>query len=177
MDAKQPRGDAASASRWCTRAVWRLLGHAGRTGEAATIVYRTGPEGLRRFVCDLVDVEAVGYTGSGAACLLRALLRDVDWDGLAAAAAARYDPEAEYAVVQLAPGAAGPVVLATTVHAGREAALAAARDVARDRRSPGAHPGASTIEVRRQPRHPQPAEVVLALPVGPPATRPDPRAG
>ena len=177
MDAKQPRGDAASASRWCTRAVWRLLGHAGRTGEAATIVYRTGPEGLRRFVCDLVDVEAVGYTGSGAACLLRALLRDVDWDGLAAAAAARYDPEAEYAVVQVAAGIAEAAVLSIDIYPSREVAVATATATAYDRRSPGVHPQATTIEVRRQPRHPQPAEVVLALPVGPPATRPDPRAG
>ena len=152
MDATQPPGEAASGSRWCTRAVWRLLGQAGRTGEAATVAYRAGPEGLRRLVSDLVDVEAVGYTGTGAACLLRALLRDVDWEGLAAAAAPRYDPEAEYAVVQLAAGAA---VLATAVHASREAALAAAREAARDRRSPGAHPQAATIEVRRQPRLPR----------------------
>ena len=173
METTRPLGEAASASRWCTRAVWRLLGQAGRTGEAATVAYRAGPEGLRRLVSDLVDVEAVGYTGTGAACLLRALLRDVDWEGLAAAAAPRYDPEAEYAVVQVAAGIAEAAVLSIDIYPSREVAVATAYD----RRSPGVHPQATTIEVRRQPRHPQPAEVVLALPVVPTPRRADPRVG
>ena len=180
MDAKRPPQDATSASPWCTRAVWRLLGQTGRMEEAGTTVYRSGVDGLRQFVSDLVDIEAVGYTGSGAAFLLQALLRDINWESLASAAASRYNPEAEYSVVHCTPATtagASAVVLSTTLYSSKEAAVAAARGTTRQPHVSGAPPTAYVIEVRRQPRHPQPAEVLLTIPVGIPSARIDQRAG
>ena len=182
MDAKRPPQDATSASPWCTRAVWRLFGQAGRMEEAGTTVYRSGVDGLRQFVSDLIDIEAVGYTGSGAAYLLQALLRDINWESLASAVASRYNPEAEYPVLHLRHGTvagAEPVVLSTTIFPSKDAAVAAARAATRQQHSPGALAGAGPymVEVRRQPRYPQPSEVLLTIPVAIPSARTDQRAG
>lgn len=180
MDAKRAPQDATSASPWCTRAVWRLFGQAGRMEEAGTTMYRSGVDGLRQFVNDLVDIEAVGYTGSGAAHLLQALLRDINWESLASAVASRYNPEAEYAVVHLRHGTtavAEPVVLSTTVFSTREAAIAAARGATRLSQSPDTLAGLYVVEVRRQPRYPQPAEVLLTIPLAVPSARANQRAG
>lgn len=150
-------------SAWCTRAVWRLLIATGTVEEAATALYRSGLEGLTQTVNSLLDVEAIGYTNEAAAGLVTAVLRQTGWARLAEAAATRYDPEAEYYLVQIDGDG---VALRTAIYRSREEAFAIAVAAAQAPGSHGFSPCDSVLEVRRHPRHPSPFETIRRVAIG-----------
>lgn len=176
MEGNRPQQAGAQTSAWCTRAIWTLLARYGKVQEAAIVLYRTGEAGLRLLLHDLIDLDAVSYTGNAATLLLQMLLESTNWQSLAAALTTRYDPEAEYLLVQVGAahdaGEARPVI-AATIFADADAALAAARAW----RQTESSTDVIGIEVRRQPRFPAPHEVLPGLPAADMAAQAKQRAG